>query len=51
MAKGCAVYQINNAGDRVSSGELRLDKNVVVILNSDGEAAEIYQYKSEILAW
>ena len=51
MVDDCAVYQVNKAGEKVSDGELTKGKNVVVILDSEGDAVEIFQYKGDILAW
>ena len=51
MADDCAVYQVNKAGEKVSDGTLAKGKNVVVILDSEGDAVEIFQYKGDILAW
>ena len=51
MADDCAVWQVNKAAEKVTDGELTKDKNVVVILDSEGDAVEIFQYKAEIKAW
>ena len=48
MADECSVWQLNNAGTKVSAGKLA-KKNVVVILDSEGDATEIFQYKGEVL--
>lgn len=45
LADGCAVYQVSKDGKTVSAGTLAADKDVVVILNSDGEATQIFIYK------
>ena len=45
-AEDCAVYQFNKAGDKLSKGTLSTGKKVVVILDSEGDAAEIFQYKA-----
>ena len=51
MADKAVVYQMNNAGDKVTIGTAATGKNVVAILNEAGSIAELYQYKGEILAW
>ena len=51
MADDCAVYQLNKDADKVSDGELEKGKNVVVILDSDGDAVEIFQYKGAVKAF
>ena len=45
LADDCAVYQVSLNGKTVSNGTLKAEKNVVVILNSDDEATEIFIYK------
>ena len=41
----CVVYQVSKNGKTVTDGELEVEKDVIVITNSDDEAVEIYIYK------
>jgi hypothetical protein len=50
MAKNCSVWQMNLAGNKITTGTLS-KKNVIVILDSDGKAAEIFQYKGDLPVW
>ena len=41
----CAVYQVSKNGKTVTSADLDEDVDVIIILNSDGDATEIFMYK------
>ena len=41
----CVVYQVSKNGKTVTDGELEVEKDVIVITNSDDEAVEIFIYK------
>ena len=51
MADACSVWQLNNAGNKVSAGTLSSNKNVIAVLNAEGEATEIFQYKADLPVW
>ena len=51
MAEDCAVYQLNKDADKISAGTLKKGVNVVVILDSEGDAVEIFQYKGAVMAF
>ena len=51
MAEDCAVYQLNKDADKISDGTLKKGMNVVVILDSEGDAVEIFQYKGAVAAF
>ena len=53
MDEDCSVWQLNNAGDKVSTGKLA-KKNVVIIFAVDDDVnvvSEIFQYKGDVLAF